>query len=212
MTLDVAGMLAVRARVARLQEAMHVVAGDDAAVDRHRRELFGDPAEPGRPTDEPHRLLLEWIGQPSPRDSPLLVALKARGLLDRGEWARLERLAVRAIRRVDGVTSRSLGGRDGLGESYRWGPTPGSYVRSVSFADAERILAMYETGAEFRIVGKQAPTDGPATRTDDDWRRLVDAWRAARGAAPLPTDPLAIRYDAEQALSKLVGPSAGLWR
>jgi hypothetical protein len=221
VTLDVAGMLAVRARLARLHDAQCVVAGADGdpAVERHRRELFGDPAEPGRPAEEPHRLLLEWIGQPSPKDSPLVIALKARGLLAREEIAALERLARRTVRRADGITSRTLGRRDGLAETYRWGPIRGSYVRSVAFADAEKILAMFETGAEFRIVGNHGHDEGPARRGDgphhllgdDAWRGLIDRWRRARGAAPLPPDPLSIRYRPEEGLRRLLGPVGGDW-
>lgn len=215
MSLDVAGMLAVRARVARLQEGLAVSAGDDPAVERHRRELFGDQAEPtAHPTEEPHRVLLEWVGQPSPRDSPLVLALKAKGLLSRAEVAALDRMALRTIRRVDGVTSRSLGTREGLAETYRWGPLPGSYVISVSFADADRILSLYETGREFRVVGKHAPAReaGPATRPDEDWRRLVNAWRAVPPSRPpLPPDPLALRYGPEEGLSRVKGPTGGYW-
>jgi hypothetical protein len=211
VTLDTAGMLAVRARVARLQEGMHVVAHDDPAVLRHARELFGIQGEPN-PSEAPHRLLLEWVGQASPRDSALVMALKARGLLLRHELAALDRLAQRTIRRVDGVTSRSLGTRDGLAETYRWGPAPGTYVASVAFADADRILALFETGAEFRIVGKHAGETGSAARPDADWRRLIDAWRANRGHAALPPEGLAIRYHQEQGLTKMLpAGNAGYW-
>ena len=214
VALDVAGMLAVRARLARLQEAALVVGpgGDgDPAVARHARELFGDLPEPGRPTKEPHRLaVLEWIGQPSPRDSPLILALRANGLLFRDKVAMLERMVRRTVRRADGVTSRSLTKeREGLAETYRWGPFPGTYVRSVRFADADRILGLFETGAEFRIVGTHQAS-GPARRPDDDWRRLIDAWRRGRGLAPLPPDALSLRYGPDQGLRKIIG-AGGDW-
>lgn len=214
VALDAAGMLAVRARLARLQEAALVVGpgGDgDPAVARHARELFGDLPEPGRPTEEPHRLLLEWIGQPSPRDSLLVMALRARGLLFREERDQLERMALRCVRRVDGTTSRTLTKeRDGLGETYRWGPFPGTYVRSVRFEDADRILSLFETGAEFRVIGKHVDPVGPAVRPDADWRGLIDAWRRARGLPGLPADAFDVRYGPEQGLRKLIG-AGGDW-
>jgi hypothetical protein len=211
---DAAAALAVRARVARLGEGLLVVGGGtgDPAVARHRRELFGVPAAPDpHPTEEPHRLLLEWVGQPSPTDAPLVLALKARGLLFADELLALARLAQRTVRRLDGITSRTLTSeRDGLSETLTWGPLPGSYVRSVAFRDAERILGLFETGTEFRVVGRHRAVS-PTARPDADWRRLIDAWRLARGRVPLPPDPLAIRYGPEEGLVKLHGPTGGLW-
>lgn len=205
MTLDVANALAVRARLARLHEGRDVVApgGGDSAVDRHRAELFGEPVV--GETAARGRVLVEWVGEPSPLDSPLLTALKLRGLLLPDERAVLRRASLLRKARVDGVTSRTLTAeRDGYGETYRWGPVPGSYVRALTHADARRLFDDGRVAHEFRLLGEGAAA-GPAVRPDAHWLGLINAARRQAGRAPIAGGDarLAVSYGPEMGLVRM---------
>jgi len=203
---DAAGALAVRAKLARLHEGRLVVAGDDAAVERHRAALFGVPVVGETATGR--RVLVEWIGEPSPRESELVMALRARGLLFAAELAVLERASLRRKARVDGLTSRTLtADRDGMTETIRWGPAVGSYVRALAFADARRIEDDPNIGHEFRILDDAAAAAGRVVRPDAHWLRLINWLRAKAGRPPVAADhaALRVRRGDEEGLRKIDG-------
>jgi len=214
----VADALAVRARVARLHEGRLVVApggaGEDPAVARHAAALFGVPVV--GETAEARRVLVEWVGEPSPRDSVLVTALRTRGLLFLAEEAMLERAALMRIARVDGLTSRTLTAeRDRMTETVRWGPDVDSYVRALSFADARRIEDDPDIGHEFRVLVDGTQASGRAIRPDEHWLRLINAMRRQRGLPPVAADhaALCIRHGAEQGLHKIDAPGRiGDWQ
>ena len=61
--------------------------------------------------------------------------------------------------------------RDGMSEDYTWGPHPSSYVQSVTYADADKILSGPD-GHEYRIHGYEG--EQPA-----DWdplKRFLAPW------------------------------------
>jgi hypothetical protein len=224
MGLDAARALELRAAIARERDGQAVsAAGRDPLVDRHGRELFGQIVEPDLTPPElrhvaPRRVLLEWIGQPSPFASETVLALKARGMLTAFHLHLLERAALKCIARVDGMTSRTLTAeRDGLTETVRWGPKRGTFIREVAMVDAERILAS-PAGPEFRIVGKEARE----SRHDPDqaWKDALAGLRAISQRQGLPLPPtdaeasrIRLRVAAEERLAKLGRTNQdGIWQ
>jgi hypothetical protein len=214
----VAGMLAVRARVARLHENRLVVAGgaDDreaAAVARHRQELTGTPV--AGETATARRMLVEWVGEPSPLDSPLLMALTARGVLFADERAQLRRASLLRKARVDGLTSRTLTAeRDRMTETICWGPHPGTYVRALAYADARRIFDDPQLAHEFVIVEDEERARGRMIRPDRYWLAAINAMRAGANRPPVAADhvALAVTYEPEFGLKKIDGHGrVGLW-
>lgn len=218
--VDVARAFALRAQIARERDGQEVVTASDPATRRHDRELFGVADDPDFTPPEaryvqPKRVLLEWVGQPSPFTSPVVLALKAKGLLTPIHRIVLERAALLRIARVDGVTSRTLTKeRDGMSETHRWGPKPGTFVREVPFADARRILDG-PSGAEFRIAGSHADASGPV-EADSAWVGLLRALSKREGLPDLPPDAerLRLRHGTEEGLKGLHPRSnlLGVWR
>lgn len=224
MGVDVARAMAIRAEIGRSQHNQQMVTrGVDPLVDRHGRELFGAAGEPdGTPADlryvPPKRVLLEWIGQTSPLHSEVVLALKARGMLTPFHRIVLEKAALMCIARVDGRTSRTIGERDGLTETIRWGPARGTYIREVSAVDADRLLAS-AAGREFRLVG----TDQGESRheADDAWRGILAGLRAVSATQHLPMPPsdadaarIRTRWGEAERLTRLAANSnaAGYWQ
>jgi hypothetical protein len=142
---------------ANLDRDREVLVGGDPALERHRKELFGTPADPdATPPDERYvprgRVLMEWVGADVPyRDERILLAAR-QGLIPK-DWADvLDRVMVKGNTRIDGRSTRSLRVEDGLSETVMWGPHPGTYVREVSAKDADTILGL-PCGVEFRVLG-----------------------------------------------------------
>ena len=142
---------------AKLGKDVEIVTASDPAMTRHRDELLGgqgetDPTPPQARYTQPGRVQLEWIGDVSPYAGEVMTALGRMHLLPKTIQAALQRVVLTIAFRVDGVTTRTLGERDGLSETITWGPRPGTYVREISAKDADRILSS-SAGRQFRVVG-----------------------------------------------------------
>jgi hypothetical protein len=212
MTVDVRRALEIGARAARARDDLDVVlAGSDPAVERHSAELFGvetvpDFSPPGTRYVPPKTALVEWVGEPSPFDSEMVRALRLRGLLTPIHRLVLEMEALLRRARVDGHTSWTLGPRDGLSKTYRWGAKPGTYVQEVAFADVDRLLEIGRLGIcrdlnQFRVVGSHADAL-PPQRADAAWAKVIARISRKEGLAPLPpgAERLRIRSGPEEAL------------
>ena len=164
MGADVRRTFEIAARTARDRDDANVVlGGTDPAIERHKEELFGTETAPDfTPIDAryvpPKTALIEWIGEPSPFDSELVQALRLRDLLHPIHRLILGKVALLRCARVDGHTSRTLGPRDGLTKTYRWGHRAGTYVQEVAFADVDRILEIGRLGiARYRQAVRGNP-------------------------------------------------------
>jgi hypothetical protein len=138
----------------------------------------------------PRTVLVEWVGEPSPFDSEMVRALRLRGLLTPIHRLVLEKVALLRRARVDGHTSWTLGPRDGLSKTYRWGAKPGTYVQEVAFADVDRLLEIGRLGIcrdlnQFRVVGSHADAL-PPQRADAAWAKVIARISRKEGLAPLP--------------------------
>lgn len=102
---------------------------------------------------------IEWIGEQSPLDEPFVQFNLAMGHYTPEQEAILRRAAVLAHLRRDHISERVLTkDRDGLSEDVRWGPHPGMFVRTVSNADADKILSCND-GHEFRDLDAMEPDE-----------------------------------------------------
>lgn len=66
---------------------------------------------------------------------------------------------------IPGVTSRTLGPREGLSRRVRWGPAPESFVQEISNADWEAIQRLPEA-AHWELV-EDGPSVGAAKATPE---------------------------------------------
>jgi hypothetical protein len=221
------------AKIARERDdRLVVVGGSDPSVERHRDELFGRPAAPDfSPIDAryvpPRKALVEWIGDPSPFDAELVRALRLRGLLTATERLVLGQLTFWRQPRIDGVTGWTLGPRDGLTKTYRFGKEPGTYVVEVDFADLDNLFALGEywlikgervrrPRSPFRVLGSHADALPPQPADDEAWRRFIDYLRRRKlKSAPLSAEEkrLRVRSGREEGLVGLDRTgTVGTWR
>lgn len=220
--LDIPAVLAVRAAIARDRDHMDVAAnGEDHLVDKHGRELFGVSVDPDLTPIEhryvaPKHVFVEWVGQTSPYQSDTVIALKARGMLEPIHLNILEQAALQCTARVDGFTTRSIGVRDGLSQTYCWGKLRGTYIVEMPAHDADRLMSI--AGHEFRIREKGATESKQSG--DDAWRQLFASLRIICGRRGLPAPPsdeeiriVRIRVgDEEKLVGIRVNDGAGAWR
>lgn len=196
MTVDVRRAFEIGTRTARERDGLNVVlAGTDPSVERHKDELFGVETAPNFSPPEtwyvpPKTALVEWVGEPSPFDSEMVRALRLRDLLTPIHRLVLEKVALLRRARIDGHTSWTLGPRDGLSTTYRWGKTSGTYVQEVAFADLDRLLEIGRLGIcrdlnQFRVVGAHADAM-PPQRADEAWAKVIAKIGRREGLAPLP--------------------------
>lgn len=190
MPVNIPAALELRAAIARDRDHMHAVSNDQQLLDRHGRELFGVSPEPDLTPVEhryvaPRNVLIEWVGQPSPYNSDVVIALKARGMLDPILLNILEQAALKCIARVDGLTNRSIGVRDGLSKTYAWGSAPGTYIVEMPAHDADRLMSI--AGSEFRIREKGAVER--KHEGDDAWKAVFAGLRAIAKMKGLPPPP-----------------------
>jgi hypothetical protein len=64
---------------------------------------------------------------------------------------------------IPGLTIRSLGPREGLSRTVKWGPKPESFVQTVSDADWDAIQRLVEA-SHFALVDE--PAAGPGAEPD----------------------------------------------
>jgi hypothetical protein len=129
---------------------------------------------------------IEWVGEQSPLDEPFVQFNLAAGNYTREQEAILRRAAVLAHLRREHITERVLTTDDpGLSEDVRFGPYPGTFVRTVSNADADKILSCSD-GHEFRDLDAMEP-DEPTIVHPPLMVKLVSAsildWRGQERAA-----------------------------
>lgn len=161
--VDRARVFAIARQSARQEIDIH--SRIDPVIARHADELFGTgqdlafaPAETRYV--QPGHVLVEWIGDVSPGASEQILAACRLGLLPPKLVKAIYRLPKITSTRIDTVTDRAAGVRDGLQRTYRWGPARGTYVQEMPIGDATKLLDM-PCGREFRIVGRGAPADQP---------------------------------------------------
>ena len=122
---------------------------------------------------EPERgyVWLEWIGQPTPTDSPTIQSLMLGDKLPLFKKQAVRLIAEKSIRRVDGKTRRIMRPGNGFGQiphlsqvwmfgkkKYARPGTLGSYIQKVPVRDADLIKSS-SSGKEFRVIGYAGDTD-----------------------------------------------------
>lgn len=139
----------------------------DPAVDRHADQLFGKPAEPANVYVQPGRVLLEWIGDRSPHGIAQIRGAIQLGLIPKQIVKAYDDLDLKMTTRIPGITHHTMDHiRDGLSQSYTWGPY--HYVVEVLAADADKILSS-TFGHQFRLHNY----DGPQPADYDPIQRFV---------------------------------------
>ncbi len=141
----------------------------DSAVERHTDELFGTPSDPDlTPIDErkasPGRVLVEWMGEAGPLAEAKLAAAVQLGLIPKNIVEAWDQVQETATTRLPGFTHHTMTReRDGMSQTYTWGPEIGTYVQEVTHKDAD-VLLSGSFAAQFRIVGYSGPqpADGDA--------------------------------------------------
>jgi hypothetical protein len=107
---------------------------------------------------------VEWVGEVSPLDNPVVEYKLVTNQLDAETADILRSIAQHRVARVEGFSWRSLHTGNGLGEINHlqepiivWGPNGrarpgeiGSYIQAVKFADADKIKST-EVAHQFRI-------------------------------------------------------------
>jgi len=222
-TLDIHRAMEIGARIARERDGINVVVGGtDPSIERHRVELYGAPTAPDTsPVDmryvPPKTVLMEWVGEPSPFDSPLVQALRLKDLLTPIHRLVLGQVALLRRPRIDGVTSWTLGPRDGLTKTYRWGKQRGTFVVEVDFADVDRLLAIGQSGLardlnQFRVVGSHADAL-PAVAPDEAWAKVIRKISKREGLPTLPAgaERLRVRSGTEEAY-RGIDRAGHVWR
>lgn len=124
------------------------------------QNVVASPLKVDAPASDPDGkyVEVEWIGEKSPLENPvvaykLMRVGKSDGFTD--HQAAVVRAAARLrIGKFKGH-NRAMGPESGLSQTYVWGPKVKTYVRKMTYADAERLLAT-NSGHEFRIVGQPA--------------------------------------------------------
>lgn len=126
-----------------------------------------------RDDDTSRTVEVEWVGERSPLESPLVEYKLARQGMPDGftphQAAVIRAAAKLRIGRWKGH-SREIGVRDGLSRTYLWGHRVKTFVRRMPYPDAERLKAS-ASGHEFRIVGHE-PDPSPL-RLPEGHIRLV---------------------------------------
>jgi hypothetical protein len=167
-------------------------ASDKAAVARHHAELFGTPAGPdATPVDQrdpgPGRVLVEWIGESGPLADRKLAMAERLGLIPAKVARAWRELHARATTRIPGMTHHTMTReRDGMSETYTWGPY--DYTVAVTHTDADTLLSG-SFGHQFRIVGYDGPQPADVAPID----------RFLAPFAPLATVQKVRRIDIEDA-------------
>jgi len=129
---------------------------------------------------EPERgyVWLEWLGQPTPTDSPTIQSLMLGTKLPLTKKLAVRKIAEKAVRRVDGKTRRIIRRGNGIGQiphlsqdwifgnsKYARPGTRGAYIQKVPVRDADLIKSS-TSGKEFRVIGYAGDTDiEPITAT-----------------------------------------------
>jgi hypothetical protein len=161
-------------------------ANEAAAVARHRAELFGTPADPdATPVDQrdpgPGRVLVEWIGESGPLADRKLAMAERLGLIPAKVARAWRELHARATTRIPGMTHHTMTReRDGMSETYTWGPY--DYTVAVTHRDADTLLSG-SFGHQFRIVGYAGPQPAGVPAVDRFLTPFVPAETAAKVAA-----------------------------
>lgn len=210
--VDIRRALEIGVGIAEKREnRQFVLRGTDPSIERHAVELFGTPAEPNFvPANvryvEPRKVLMEWLGEPSPYDSELIRALIMRGLLSPVHRLILDRMSLMRRPRIDGHTSWTLGPREGLSRTYRWGKQRGTYLIEVDFVDVDRLLAIGATGLgktvnQFAVRGDYSEA-GPMRAPDEAWAKALDRIAKQQHLPKLPAgaDRLRIASGPEETL------------
>jgi hypothetical protein len=154
-------------RVAEQAQGIH-----DPAIAKHKDELFGTPSNPDfTPADQrnpgPGRVLVEWVGEDGPMADRKLAAAVELGLIPKAIVDAWKTLHTRITTRIPGMCHHTMTReRDGMSETYTWGPHAGTYVQAVRHEDADKLLAG-TFGRQFRVlnyVGHQPADDTPIDR------------------------------------------------
>ena len=152
----------------------------DPAIERHRDELFGTPSDPDPTPIELRqagrgRVPLEWIGDDGPLAERRIDAAVTLGLIPKAVVELWKKVHERITTRIPGLTHHTMSReRDGMSETYTWGPHPGTYVQAVTHADADKILAG-TFGHQFRLVGYQGSQPADVDPIDRFVAPFVDA-------------------------------------
>jgi hypothetical protein len=189
----------------------------DPAVERHKDKLFGTPTpKDPTPVDQrdpgPRRVLIEWIGEFGPLAQAKLAAAVQLGLISPAVKAAWETLHVENIStRIPGLVHHTMSvDRDGMSETYTWGPY--EYVQSVAFQDVDKLIGS-ESGHTFRIVGYDKPQPSDATPFDLYIKPAVEKGSMTQETAD-QIEHIVIDEQPPEALSGVVpgsGKRVGAW-
>lgn len=164
-----------------LVESINKAMGNtDPAIERHAGELFGTTSDPDfTPVNQrnpgPGRVLVEWIGENGPLAERKLALAVERGWIPKPIVDAWKTLHGRITTRIPGMCHHTMTReRDGMSETYKWGPEVGTYVQAVTYKDAE-VLLSGTFAHQFRVIGYQGEQPADANPIDRFLAPYVDA-------------------------------------
>jgi hypothetical protein len=176
----------------------------DPAVDRHKDSLFGKPAEPLNDYTQPGHVRMEWIGDYSPHGVARIRSAIQLGMIPKHVIKAYDDADAKMTTRIAGLTHHTMDNeRDGLSQSYTWGPW--EFVIEVRNEDADKILSG-TFGHQFRVHGYDGKQPSDYDPIDRFVAPHVDAETTAKVRA-IVTDE-----GREEALTGVVpGGRMGAW-
>jgi hypothetical protein len=143
-----------------------------ARRDRPDEAQRGARPEDRRPHPAPGHRRIEWVGEASPFDNPVVVWGLATGRYTPLQAETIRAFHRRRIRRGIAHDREMTKDRDGMSRDWLWGPSAGTYVRLLPNRDADRLLSC-PSGPEFRDLDTDGgpPIDLPPT----DLRQVKEA-------------------------------------
>ena len=143
------------ARIARLVDPS-IMSSKDPDVIRHRAEILGIKTAPDHSPltaryVNPGCCLVEWVGDSGPFGEPQIVEARRLGWIPDTIWESFNRKNRSLSTRLDGISRRVVGPRDGFNRVITWGEKRGTYIQELTYQEADKLLSFVRNPREFRI-------------------------------------------------------------